>query len=719
MGNRSSTPVGRAGTVEARHDCVVAGLPRFRRLRLAPILIGLTAGASVPLPATAWAQTTQQLSPGQAVRLTAPGVVLQPLADGRLASYGIEVEAGAVAFATQAGVGSEAVSAAPGAQLVVLHVVTSEHPGDANETVLANATPSLVVRSGNLSAPLQVQTDSYPSPDDAYFAAAVPAGGPAVLTLSEAGLLPQSLDLRTGRRVGSSPSVLYRALQAPAVTVRSSALSSFSASAGTSGTASGQFGVATAYLSYWQPYSTTMASGPSEAYLDVEFAPSGLSLAGSGYDLGPAQALPAGSVTFGLPDGRTVTASNDIDPAQQTDVFSGDFYAQIPADTTSVEVTVTLTTLPVQVGNPNPLVNQDATLHFAAPLTAEITLPPAPTMGAPASAAGPARPASGSALPVVLAVVAFLVMTVLAATLYWSRRRRLFLPARPVTWPPVGLPPASALLLDRGPMGALPAAPDAPPNPTVPIDDVGSVAPGPAPALAVNAFGPLGVEGLVQPIQRKSVRRLLVALALIPERPLSADELGLIISDRPERRDPKTQSVNSYASILRRSLPAGVLPDAGAGGYRLDPDRVVVDWHVVDAVAAQPSDSPGWAGRADAALDLVRGRPLEGGSWEGIEPVVRVMIARVDDLGHRLAGMLLADGDAAGAERAVKRGLVAAVGSVRLWQDRLDAAAGGSGYGLERAWDDARALLGADAGLLASHYQQLRRNREDDPTATT
>lgn len=70
------------------------------------------------------------------------------------------------------------------------------------------------------------------------------------------------------------------------------------------------------------------------------------------------------------------------------------------------------------------------------------------------------------------------------------------------------------------------------------------------------------------------------------------------------------------------------------------------------------------------------------------------MAARVDYLARRLAGLLLAQGDAAGSERAVNRGLLAGVGSVRLWQDGLDAAAAGFGYGLERAWDDTRELLG-------------------------
>lgn len=703
---------------------------RLWRLCLASLSLGLVATAAVTRPGPAWAQTAQQLSPGQAVRLAVPGVALVPVADGRLASYGTESDVSAVAFTDQAGAGSEAVTAAPGAQLVVLHVVTSERPADTDATVMANETPSLSVTSGKLTAPLQLQVQQdYPTPDDAYFAAAVPVGGPAVLTLSEAGLLPQSLDLRTGHRVGTAPSVLYRAAQTPEVIVQTGAVSSFSASAGPSGQASGQFGVATAYLSYWRPFSSTMASDPSQAFLDVEFARSQLSIPGYGpSDVGPAQPLPAGAVTFQLPDGHTVAASADLDPTQLSDIFSGDFYAQVPADITSVKVSVNLPSLPVQVASNDGTTTQNLVLQFPAPLSAQVTLPPPATFASPAaparSAAGPASSSpsrrngssSGSGLLIALVVLAVAALAGIAAAGAWTRRRAFLLPARPVTWPPAELPPATALLLQRGPAAALPPASG---RPADPVDPSGGSAPSPAgtgPALTVNVFGPLSVDGLVQPIRRRSVRRLLVALALTPERPLSADELAMIISDRPDR-EPNTQSVNSYASILRRSLPPGALPDAGAGGYRLDPTSVVVDWHAVAAVAGQPADSPGWAERADAALVLVRGRPLEGGSWEGIEPVVRTMAARVEDLARRLAALLLGSGDPAGAERAVTRGLAGAPGSVGLWQDRLDAAAGGSGYGLERAWVDARACLGADAGLLAAHYQKLRQGLQTDPAA--
>lgn len=634
-----------------------------------------------------------------------------------------------LAFTSQAGVGAEAVTAAPGAQLVVLHVVTARDLDDTDETVNANQAPSLSVTSGSSTAPLQLQVQQdYPTPDDGYFAAAVSVGGPALLTLSEAGLLSQTLDLRTGHRVGTAPEVLYRAADTPAVTVLSSAVSGFAASTDQPGTATGQFGVDTAYLSYWQPYSTTMASDPSKAFLDVEFAKSDLSVPPfPPGDVSPVEALPPGSVTFQLSDGQSVPATLEPGTDRLFDLFTGDFYAEVPADITSVKVSVTVTSVSVQASTDAGVSSQTVTLHFASPLTAQVSLPPPAEFAATAtpgrSSGPPAAPAqrrgskSGSGWPIALAVLAAIVLAAGGATLY-RRRGPVILAARPVRWPPAELPAATALLLERGPAGTLLPGRD---DPTVAADTPDAGPPSPAqagPALMIRALGPLEVDGLVKPIRRQSVRRLLVALALSPERPLGADELGMIISDHPDR-DPKPKSVHSFASILRGHLPKWVFPAAGADGYRLDPTKVTVDWFVVAAVAGQTSDGPGWAEQATAALELVRGRPLEGGSWEGIEPVVRTMAARVEDLARRLAVLLLRQSDAAGAERAVSRGLAAAPGSVGLWQDRLDAAAAGSGYGLERAWADARASLGPDAGMLAAHYQQLSQSRHADPTAST
>ncbi len=83
--------------------------------------------------------------------------------------------------------------------------------------------------------------------------------------------------------------------------------------------------------------------------------------------------------------------------------------------------------------------------------------------------------------------------------------------------------------------------------------------------------------------------------------------------------------------------------------------------------------------------------------------------AAVERVARAVARSLISGGNAQRGEWAVAKGLLAVPGSVGLWEDRLDAAAAGSGYGLDRAWSDARSCLGADAALLSVRYQYLRR----------
>ena len=145
----------------------------------------------------------------------------------------------------------------------------------------------------------------------------------------------------------------------------------------------------------------------------------------------------------------------------------------------------------------------------------------------------------------------------------------------------------------------------------------------------------------------------------------------------------------SYTSILRGALPEGALPDAGEqGGYHLDPAVFVVDWAATRRLSDEPADRPGWADRARAALELVRGQPLAGGSWEGIEPMVRLMRGRVEHLARRLVAHLLSEQDAPGADWA-------ATGPSSPWRGRSgcgrtdQAAAAGSGRGVAGVWAEA------------------------------
>lgn len=238
----------------------------------------------------------------------------------------------------------------------------------------------------------------------------------------------------------------------------------------------------------------------------------------------------------------------------------------------------------------------------------------------------------------------------------------------------------------------------------------------PAPEFVARLLGSVEIDGLVKPIRGEPLLRLLIVLLISTDRPMSADELAMLVSKR-STRDPKTPSLQSYASRLRPSLPPGLLPDATQSGYRLDHSAITVDWVALARVAAESTDQPGWSERAAAALELVRGVPLDGCRWEGIEPFARAMQAQIDRLARDLAALRLAANNPAGAELAVSQGLTGVPLSVGLWEQRLHAAAAGSGYGLERAWSDAQAVLGPDCGLLAGTYQRLSRALGDRPPA--
>lgn len=696
-----------------------------RRFRVVPA-VALSIAATMLTSEPANGQTVQTLSPGQATTLSSPEPLTPPV-DGRLNSYGTSVRIEGVAFVPAL----PGLAAAPGAELVVLHTNTSWYEDTIDSRVPVSQQVSLAVQSGSLSAPLTVQ-DTYPSPDDEYYAVAVPKSGPADLTLSVAGLLPQVFDLRAGHRIGSIPSVLYRDASQPLVTVQPNTLSSFSATS-SAGPGTGQFGISYAYLQFWQPFSTTLAPAPGQAYLDVEFAKSQLSLPGyASSDVSPTGPLPDGSVKFQLSDGQTVTASALAPATQQFDIFSGDYYALVPADTSSVKVTVTDPSVPVQVPASNGWSNDNINVTLASPLTATVAFPPAWSPGATSHTAlatpgpGPSRTSHRSSSGFLVWLLAVLsAVLALGASTWWAIRRRVLIPATPLRWPPQRLGPGAVRVLSGPPRWALAPASDGTTASELLTDltvnrdsPVELEPPADRPAVMINLLGPHQVEGLVKPIRQKPVRRMLIVLAVTPERALSGDELATIISDRPNS-DPKSGSMNTYASRLRSSLPPGVLPGATGDGYQFRPGSVVVDWLALAAVANEPRRGGDWARQAEGALELARGRPMEGASWDGIEPVVRTMIATIERLGRDLARHHLDEGDPVRAEWAVAKAMVAFDASVGLWQDRLEAAADGSGYGLERAWADAQETLGADSGLLAAYYQQLRRRLADRPPAST
>jgi hypothetical protein len=107
-------------------------------------------------------------------------------------------------------------------------------------------------------------------------------------------------------------------------------------------------------------------------------------------------------------------------------------------------------------------------------------------------------------------------------------------------------------------------------------------------------------------------------------------------------------------------------------------------------------------------LRLVRGVPLSGDTWAGVDQAVRHIETTIERTAADGARLALALHDARTAETLITQGLLAAPESPLLWELRLGAAAAGSGVGLQRAWSQAESALGEDRGLLAATYERLR-----------
>ena len=114
---------------------------------------------------------------------------------------------------------------------------------------------------------------------------------------------------------------------------------------------------------------------------------------------------------------------------------------------------------------------------------------------------------------------------------------------------------------------------------------------------------------------------------------------------------------------------------------------VELDLALFEELIAQAATKPADRVRLfEAALALVRGEPLAHQSSPGVDQQVHHMVATIEAVAHQAANDALQEGDALRAESAISRGLLACPSSPLLWEDRLLAAARGSGYGLEQAW---------------------------------
>jgi len=233
-------------------------------------------------------------------------------------------------------------------------------------------------------------------------------------------------------------------------------------------------------------------------------------------------------------------------------------------------------------------------------------------------------------------------------------------------------------------------------------------------AVEVLVLGPVEVVGWKRRPRRKVVTALLCYLSLHPGRPVSGGQLlAALWPLSSERQEASRASLHTYASELRRSLPDGILPDAGTTDGYLLATGVTSDWSTFVELCDRADDAEPAAAaslRADA-LSLVRGTPFEGATtdsfeWATTEHHMASMEVAIARCAHQLSTGHLDAGDPAGAEEAARRGLVGVPDSALLHADLVRAAvAGGDPAGIRRAWKSTRRTLGDDGvALLADEF---------------
>ncbi len=130
--------------------------------------------------------------------------------------------------------------------------------------------------------------------------------------------------------------------------------------------------------------------------------------------------------------------------------------------------------------------------------------------------------------------------------------------------------------------------------------------------VRVSLLGPVAVwvDGAEQPLSGVRIQTLITLIALRHPRPVAADELTEAITGRPA--DPRGRNaLHQLVLRLRRALPDGVVVSDPSDGYRLG-TAVTVDLVGFRELAREAIRTRDAATAADA-LELVRGRPLDGG----------------------------------------------------------------------------------------------------------
>lgn len=736
-------------------DSSVVDESKLRRSSLVPLLfVVVVAAGSVGLfgPGRAAAQNGQLVGDAQAVTLQpgfqSPPGVRQMLPLAGLAFVAPSISAGFYGQVDSAD-GSYA-PATPGDQLLYLSVDAYSFAPPFGQTGYHYASPQLSVTFAGHAVSLPETPDgsvqgvagSQYGDDGAYYPGAwivaVPKGVAVNLVATEAGF-SQTLDLRTGSRVGPAPSVLYRSAAGPlALDLRPNLSGTLTVTAGGS-RVNFPVTLTEATLNYFNLDSPNATSGltPDEAYLFAEVS------FGAGVDQqGRADwyfdpSVPTQAITLQSAGQSALTPAEGPAPPDPTDtgtLFKGVFGFVVPAGLTSASVAVSPgSATSVYFQGPDDLSPTAETVTSAVPASFSLTFPPpAPATVPSTNAITPSTVQSGAARQpaveqgattavrhssgdgswtgVAAGSGAGLVVVIIGGV-FISRRTRLVEP-RPVSTDPSELPPGAledpSAISDQadadiggapGDISGVPGIPTPgwPAGTQTGLKELPAAAPTERlPRLRVHLIGPLEVEGTTGVIRRRAVLRSLLVLAINLGRPLSGEELRYAMAES-EDQEPSAPSLRSELSRLRGVLPPDLFPEHEPGsGYSLVAEEVQVDW--VDFVRlAERAESCAGEERLDLALRalrLVRGPVLVHRSWHGIDSQVWEMNARIEQLAVDTASEVLEAGLPALAAEASRLGLAAVEGSPRLWRLRIDAAETGSGENVEQVKAHARAKLG-------------------------
>lgn len=719
---------------------------RRRRMRLALLVAVPGASLASVLPAGAQTTSAEVLNTGQAASLTDAGVKQMVPRDGRLAGYGFEVTLTGVAFTDHAGPQSQPVQAAPGDELAVVSMSEMDQAYTTQTSILAydsGTQPTFSMQVGQQSVSLSVPFGA----SNPVWAVAIPKGSPATFVATRDNFA-QGFDLRRGARTNPSPLALYRDPTKPFVTETLGAATQLTGTGSAADPVTVRVAPTSAELEYFKPDPDTLqpVPPPDQAWLVVDMAngdPQNVPQDAAGHAIGFTGTIGGNSVVLQTPAGQIESVSIG-QPTSAGSLFP-DYYAfPVPATFTTGTLLIKADgTAPAEDYNTgNPYNSTPVTLTFNQTPSIAINLPPVPPAAAPGyltsststnKATGPRSAArahnnSGSFPTWVVLVLALIVILGLTSVPLVRRRRRT-LRVLPVTRAPrallagtaLALPPAAPYPSVDEPVALPPATEDqsavadllvepAPPE-AAPAFAATAVA-DPATqevSLVLSVLGRFQVHGLRHPISKPDVIRVLAALA-IEDPPVTVEQLRDLCAinvDKPQA--PET--IHSLISILRRSLPEGILPDIRAAkrGYRWAAN-VDVDWTVFRLLASRAAAADG-AGKVELgleALGLVRGRPLEHGVWDGILRHVARMETEIENLAAGTARTALQLRDARSAESAIVKGMLALPESLVLWDSRYVAAAAGSGFGLERARSEARKVLGDDAEQLEPLYKRLK-----------